>query len=161
TWWWGFGLLIAAPALALALLGLRAVRAERIERQQQVREQQTQIARLSDAALANALSELENALQRSVGPAPLQSNDFVFTFEPQGLLVFQRDKVWLGEADAAKLRTVDWAQATQQLIEQAQAAEAQGGLRAAASLYRRLGAAEPKLRGWAEICLARMEQQRS
>jgi signal transduction histidine kinase len=139
---------------------LRAVRAERIEREQQVREQQTQIARLADAALANALSELENALQRAVEAAPLQANDFVFTLEPQGLLVFQRDRVWFGETDAAKLRAVDWAMATQQLIEQAQAAEAQGSLHAAASLYRRLSAAEPKLRGWAEICLARMGQQR-
>src|SRR6185503_17473057 len=94
TWWWGFGLLIAVPALALALLGLRAVRAERIEREQQVREQQTQVARLADAALANALSELEHALQREA--APLQANDFVFSFEPQGLLVFQRDRVWFG-----------------------------------------------------------------
>ncbi len=160
TWWWGFGLLIAAPALALALLGLRAVRAERIEREQQVREQQTQVARLADAALANALSELEQSLQRAVEPAPPQANDFVFTFEPQGLLVFQRDHVWFGETDAAKLRAVDWSPATQRLIEQAQAAEAQGNLRAAASLYHRLSNVEPKLRGWAEICLARLRQQR-
>ncbi len=34
--WWGlFALLIAAPALALSWLGLRAVRAERLEAEQQ------------------------------------------------------------------------------------------------------------------------------
>lgn len=36
--WRLFGLLIAVPALALAGLGLRAVRAERIEGEQQLRE---------------------------------------------------------------------------------------------------------------------------
>ena len=159
TWWWGFGLLIAAPALALALLGLRAVRAERIEREQQVREQQIQVARLADAALANALSGIENALQGASEPTPLQASDFVFTFEPQGLLVFQRDKVWFGELGAAKLREVDWPSSTQLLIDQAQAAEAQGNLRAATRLYRRLGNTEPKLRGWAEICFARVAQR--
>ncbi|MBI1764199.1 MAG: HAMP domain-containing histidine kinase [Acidobacteria bacterium] len=159
TWWWGFGLLIAVPALALALLGLRAVRAERIEREQQIREQQTQIARLADAALAGALSELENATQRAV--EPVTGNDVVFTFEPPGLLIFQRDRIWFGETDAAaKLRAADWLPATQRLIEQAQAAEAQGSLPAASSLYHRLSNVEPKLRGWAELCLARLEQQR-
>jgi signal transduction histidine kinase len=160
TWWWGFGLLIAAPALALALLGLRSVRAERIEREQQVREQQTQVARLADAALAAALSEVENALARAGKPTPPPADDFVFTIEPQGLLIFQHDKVWFGEADAPKLRAVEWPPATQLLIERAQAAEAQGSVRAAAGLYRRLMGAEPKLRGWAEISLARLGQER-
>jgi multidrug efflux pump subunit AcrA (membrane-fusion protein) len=61
TWWWTFGLFIAAPALALAVLGLRAVRLERIERQQQLREQQAQIARLADAALSAALAQIETS----------------------------------------------------------------------------------------------------
>ena len=63
TWWWGFGLLIAVPALALAILGLRAVRAERIEREQQLRERQTQTARLADAAIRVALAEIEHQLR--------------------------------------------------------------------------------------------------
>jgi Tfp pilus assembly protein PilV len=45
-------LLIAAPALLLALLGLRAVGAERIEREQQAREQQTQLSRLANNEFA-------------------------------------------------------------------------------------------------------------
>ncbi len=155
TWWWGFGLLIAAPALLLALLGLRAVRAERIEREQQLREQQTQIARLADAALIGVWSELEQALLRSAEPAALQSPDFVFTFTAPDELVFQTDKVGYGEAMSLPERAVNWSFATQQLIEQAQAAEAQGRVSAAAELYRRLSQSEPKLRGWAEFCLAR------
>lgn len=157
NWWWGFGLFIAVPALALALLGLRAVRAERIERDQRVREQQTQVARLADAALPNALSEIENSLQRK--SAPLEANDFIFTFDPQGLLVFERDKVWFGETGAGKFREVDWPPATQGLIEQSQAAEAQGNLPKAERLYTRLGNTEPKLSGWARVCLARLAKQ--
>ena len=58
NWSWGFGLFIAVPALALALLGLRAVRAERIEREQQLREQQVQVARLIDASLSSRMAAL-------------------------------------------------------------------------------------------------------
>jgi signal transduction histidine kinase len=151
TWWWAFGLLSAAPALALALLGWRAVRAERIERVQQLREQQTQLARLADATLEQKLAELETALSH----AP---TDFLFTLEPQGRLLFPPDKVWFGEADAAQLREVNWPPAAQQLIEAAQSAEAQGNRRAASQLYRRLSAAEPRLSGWAELSLARLTQ---
>jgi hypothetical protein len=55
TWWWVFGVLIAAPALVLALLGLRAFRADRLEREQQLRDQQGQTAHLADAAIENAI----------------------------------------------------------------------------------------------------------
>ena len=58
-----FGLLIAAPALALSWLGLRVVEAERIELEQQRREQQTQFARLADAAIEQALVEIETPLR--------------------------------------------------------------------------------------------------
>ena len=56
TWWWVFGLFIATPAVVLALLGLRSIHADDIERQQRLRDQQTQTARLADAALSSALS---------------------------------------------------------------------------------------------------------
>src|SRR5688572_23647723 len=64
NWSWGFGLFIALPALALALLGLRAVRAERIEREQQLREQQVQVARLIDAAMSNRIGALTAELRQ-------------------------------------------------------------------------------------------------
>src|SRR5438876_9770422 len=67
NWSWGFGLFIALPALALALLGLRAVRAERIEREQQMREQQVQVARLIDAAVSSKISGLEVESRRREG----------------------------------------------------------------------------------------------
>lgn len=155
TWWWGFGLFIAAPALLLALLGLRAVRAERIEREQQAREQQTQLARLADAALAGAWSAMEQALLPATVPPALRAPDFGFTFAAPDRVVFPADKVWIGETTAAPARAVTWSFATQQLIEQAQAAEAQGRWQTAAGLYRRLSSVEPKLRGWAAFCLAR------
>lgn len=155
TWWWGLGLLIAAPALLLALMGLRAVRAERIEREQQVREQQRQLARLADAALTSIWAEMEQSLLRTAQPSTLPPQDFVFTVTAPDSVVFARDKVWSGESTIVPARAVNWSLATQQLIEQAQAAEAQGRGRDAVRLYRRLMLVEPRLRGWAEFCLAR------
>lgn len=158
-WAWGFGLFIATPALMLALLGLRAVRAERIEREQQVREQQAQIARLADAALTSVWSEMEQSLLRPTAPTAQPAQDFVFTFTAPDELVFQQDKVWYGETTALPEHAINWSFATQQLMEQAQAAEAQGRVSVAARLYRRLSQVEPKLRGWAEFCLARSGAQ--
>ena len=54
AWWWVFGLFIAAPALVLALLGLQAISAREIEREQGLRDQQAQLATLVDSALASA-----------------------------------------------------------------------------------------------------------
>jgi len=143
TWWWIFGLFVAVPAVALALLGLRAVRAERIERRQQVRDQQAQIARLADAAISNALAKAEGAVE--------------FTLDSQGLLVFPREKVYFGEfgRKPAWLRR-QWPPATRQWIDDAQAAEAQQRPQEAAAVYRRIAAAEPKLRPWAELVLDRL-----
>jgi signal transduction histidine kinase len=153
----GFGLLIAAPALLLALLGLRAVRAERIEREQQWREQQTQIARLTDAALTSVWSEREQALLRA--PNTHHTSDIVFTFTLPEVVIFQPDRVWDGEITVPPGRTVNWPFATQQLIEQSQSAEAQGREQVADHFYRRLSQVEPRLRGWAEFCLARSGAQ--
>ncbi len=143
TWWWIFGLFIAVPALALALLGLRAVRAERIERRQQIRDQQAQIARLADAAISNALAKAEGAVE--------------FTLDSQGLLVFPREKVYFGEFGQRPLwLNRQWSLATQRWIDDAQAAEAQQRPQDAAAVYRRIAAAEPKLRAWAELAGARL-----
>ncbi len=143
TWWWIFGLFIAVPALALALLGLRAVRAERIERRQQIRDQQAQIARLADAAISNALAKAEGAVE--------------FTLDSQGLLVFPREKVYFGEfGRQPRWLRRQWPAATRQWIDDAQAAEAQRRPQDAAAVYRRIAAAEPKLRPWAELALARL-----
>ena len=97
-WWAVFGLLIATPALALSWLGLRVVRAERIERAQQVREQQTQLARLADAGIGNALAEIEAELRRADTVVPAGETGFeggladlpTMAFHRSGLLSFPR-----------------------------------------------------------------------
>jgi hypothetical protein len=150
TWWWTFGLFIAAPALALAVLGLRAVRLERIERQQQLREQQAQIARLADAALSAALAQIETSEAASRGYP-------VFSLEPQGLRLFPRERVYFGEfGRQPALARRGWLASTRQLIEQAQAAEAQQRAKDALPLYQRLGSVEARLRSWAELSEARI-----
>ena len=170
TWWCGFGLLIALPALALAVLGLRAGRAERIEREQQLHEQQKQIARLADAAITNSFVALEGELRRLEISAPDLTPESeraiadlpLFSFDRQGQLIFQRERVYFGEIHAhaiASARLIAWPPVTTQLIEQAQAAETQGHKREAADIYRRLIKTEPKLRAWSAFGLARLENQ--
>ena len=65
TWWRLFALLIAAPAVALSVLGLRAVHADRLDRERQLRDQQSQTATIADAAIATVLDEFEAALRQS------------------------------------------------------------------------------------------------
>lgn len=170
SWWWGFGLLIALPALILALLGLRAVQIERLELNQQLREQQTQIARLADAAIVNSLTGLESELGRAdiAGPkadgSPLVSAPgYVFSFHPQGLLIFRQEKVFFGaspsltELAGELIPTTE--PGTEQLVERAQAAEAQGRPGEALIIYRRIATVEPKLRAWAEFSSARINHE--
>src|SRR5437870_10008412 len=80
NWSWGFGLFIALPALALALLGLRAVRAERIEREQQLREQQVQLGRLIDAAISNRMASLQVELRQRENQNPDRSKETLNSF---------------------------------------------------------------------------------
>jgi len=162
--------LIAVPALALALLGLRVVRTERIEREQQLRQQQTQVAHLADAAIANAFAELESELRRAetggqalVGALNSTLSDLpVFSFDRRGLLTFHRERVYsarFGERPALKTSRTEWSLLTEQLIEQAQAAEAQQRTREALTIYRQIINTEPKLRAWAELGVARIQYQ--
>lgn len=58
AWWWVFGLFIATPALILAVLGLQAIRAREIEREQGLRDQQAQLAKLVGSALATAFDRV-------------------------------------------------------------------------------------------------------
>ena len=69
SWWWVFGLFIATPALALAVLGFRALRVDEIERQQRLRDQQAQIAHLADAAIATVLDQVVATARTPRGPA--------------------------------------------------------------------------------------------
>ena len=130
-WWWGFGLLMALPAVLSAVLGLWAVRAERIERDDLVRRQQTQVARLVDGVIATVMAELETELSQT----PL------FSFNRQRLLTFNEERVYFGDF-GLRPETVtafsDWPSSVQQTIEQARAAEAQQRLQQATTLYERV-----------------------
>ena len=64
-WWWAFALLIAGPALGLALLGLRVAQLESFERAQQIREEQTQLARLADTTIGTMLAAMQSELART------------------------------------------------------------------------------------------------
>lgn len=151
---WRFGLLIALPALALAILGLRAVRAERIEREQQLREQQTQVARLIDAAISNKLGALEVEL-RDAGNRHSDANNerssgaYIFLLDHNNLLKFPNQRVYFGEQS-----TPVWSTNTENLIERAQAATAQGRNSEALNVYRRITDVEPKLSAWAKLSIA-------
>ncbi|MEW6208227.1 MAG: HAMP domain-containing sensor histidine kinase [Acidobacteriota bacterium] len=158
-WWLSFGLLIAMPAFALALLGLRAVHAERIEREQRLREQQAQASRLADAAIANALETLEGELRRADEASQELSNLIVFSFNRDGLISFHQDRVYFDEQSLGHNSRTEWSLETELLIEQAQMAEAQQRLIEAAMAYRKLVSLEPKLRDWAEFGLARIRYQ--
>jgi signal transduction histidine kinase len=167
NWWWGFGLLITLPALILALLGLRAVRIERLELNQQLREQQTQIARLADAAIANALTELDTELNRTDNAEPkadgsplVGAQGYVFSVHPQDILIFRKEKVFFGASPRStevigELVPVIGPNIEEQ-VERAQAAEAQGRPGEALNIYSRIAAAEPRLHAWAEFSHARI-----
>jgi signal transduction histidine kinase/predicted transcriptional regulator len=157
TWWWSFGLLIAVPALVLALLGLRAARVEHIERQQQLRVQQGQIGRLADAAISNVLARLEGEVARAETSEGVLREYFLFSLDRQGLLVFPRERVYFGEfGKRPAAARGDRRGAVQTLIEQAQAAEAQRRPGDALAAYRSVIGADPKLREWAELSVARI-----
>src|SRR5436853_6097373 len=100
NWSWGFGLFIAVPALALAVLGLRAVRAERIEREQQLREQQVQVVRLIDAAISNKVASLEVELTRETKTQDALkealSGSYVFSLDRDNVLKFPKQQVYFG-----------------------------------------------------------------
>jgi signal transduction histidine kinase len=165
TWWWGFGLLIAVPALALAILGLRAVRSERIEREQQLRDRQAQTARLADAAIRDALAEIErqlrlrDSLDQNISPPDVEDSGIhFFSYDRSGQLRFGRDRVYFGDSLRDSTR-VDWTASVEQLVEQARAAEAQQRTSQAIILYNRIIGAEPRLRDWARLSLLRLEHK--
>ncbi|HKV39382.1 MAG TPA: hypothetical protein VJX67_09225, partial [Blastocatellia bacterium] len=163
VWWWSFGLLMAGPAFVLALLGLRSVRAERIEREQQAREEQTQAARLANAGISNALSKIERTLSmldsaEEYNPPQLFEGHSIsyFLIDRAGILTFPGDRVYFGEPPRTG-GPANWPANLASLIDQARAAEAQGGKGRAIALYGRIMAAEPKLAAWAEMSLLRLD----
>lgn len=157
-WRWSFGLLVAVPALVLALLGMRAVRAERLEREQQLRDRQAQTAQLVDAGMRLAFSEIERELQqRESAPetGPPREGVHFFSFERSGRIVFSDDRLYFAPQSDA----IDWPVIVEELIERARAAETQHRASEAGNLYRRIIAVEPRLRRWAQLSVLRLEQK--
>jgi signal transduction histidine kinase len=159
-WWWIFGLLIAAPALVLSLLGLRAVRLDEVDRGQQAGEHQRQIALLADASLGNALQSLERDLQR-FEIAALDQNPRglrLMAYERPGYLLFPRERVFFADDLARPKSTLPppRADAVEAEIEAAQAVEAQRQPARALPLLRHIASREPALADWARFQSARI-----
>jgi signal transduction histidine kinase len=159
NWSWGFWLFIALPALGLALLGLRAVRAERIEREQQLRETQTQLAGLIDAAISNKLTSLAADMKRqsdlrSETAREICGECYIFTVDRQANLTFPNQRVYFGDqSHRAPLPAIE------NLVEQAQAEKAQGRIAEAVTMYRRIIKVEPNLGKWAELSIAAIKYE--
>ncbi len=161
SWWWIFGLLIAMPALALSLLGLGSFRADEIERQQRLRDQQAQVRRLADVALATALDrEVTDARGRSRwsparGPDGLVNLSALhFEIDTRNVVSFPSERVYVAGigAESPAKASLELSNATLALVAAAQAADAQGRTPDAVRLYGRLRAI-PELRVWADLQL--------
>lgn len=163
--WWGlFALLVAVPALALSGLGLRAVRGDRLQAEQQLRTQQQRIAELADAAIQNALTQAAADLRRidadeTGGIGTIPSDAPTILFQRSGLVVFPRDRVYFGpfgRVPPERARLTDWPPAIARQVDEAQALEIQGRTADAIALYERIGRAETRLQTWSAISAARI-----
>ena len=157
SWWWVFALFIAVPAVALALLGLTAIRADGVEREVRMREQQDQLARVAEAALAAAFDrEITAARMRAVrDPSDVRAADVLFEIDDRGVVWFPVDRVHGGEvlSDDPAYFPVVTSEQTLSLVERATAARTQGRTLEAVGIYEQLREL-PQLRDWAEWELA-------
>lgn len=161
SWWWIFGLFIAMPALALALLGLGSFRADEIERQQRLREQRAQVGTLADVALTTALDrEATDARGRSRASSPggqetaVNVSALPFEIDNRNVVSFPSDRVYVAGvgAEPPVHASLALSPATLAIVAAAQAADAQGRTSDAVALYERLRAV-PQLRVWADLQL--------
>lgn len=164
-----FALLIAAPAVALSALGLRAIRADRLERDRQVRDRQTQIATISDAALATLFDDIEARLRRSEaglrsgadGTAAPRGVEPV-VFDRAGVVAFPLDRVYFGEFGrhaSPRTKATAWPADVANLVERAHALEAQRRGAEARTTLLAVRRVEPRLHEWADIIDARVRYQ--
>jgi hypothetical protein len=128
-WWWSLGLMMVAPALVLAWLGLRVVSAERIEQEERLRQQSVQLTHLTDTAIAAVIDRLERDLRyvdtdsQDVNFRDMTSDLVLLT---RGLLSFHREKVFIADTIGAldpELVPAGLPPRVEQLVEQAQTAE--------------------------------------
>jgi len=155
SWWWVFGLCIAMPAVALALLGIGGLRADDLERENRRRDREAQLVRLVDAALGNVLDHVSSGTRpdqsmadppSDVGPSPTDS--IRFELSADGRLLFPDDRTVVGgESGPPREARPNLPRAAAALVEEARAAEAQGRTAEAKTLYEQLRAYAP-LRPW-------------
>jgi signal transduction histidine kinase len=168
-WWWVFSILIACPALVLALLGLRAIRSDRIERELQLRDRQTQTARLADAAIQNAVEHIAAQLDRldvdlfgkPARVTLVEPGLPVFVLDGGDVLSFPLQRVYFGEIgrrpEFLKLPG-DLSTSALQAAAQALTMEAQHRNLEAIALYQQ-ARQNPGLRDWADLALDRLNRQ--
>lgn len=167
VWWTLFALLIAVPALALAALGLRAVRGDRVEADQQLRLQQQRVAELADAAIETVLGQIATELSRLTGRRPAQNAMLpadapIMVFDRSGLVTFQRDRLYFGpfgRVPVERAALTDWPPTLSKSIEEAQALEIQRRPADAIAVFDRIGRSEPRLQTWSAIAAARIRSQ--
>ena len=156
VWWWGFGLLIGIPVTVLAVLGLRMVDLERVQRRQQVAEQQSQTALLVDTSVGAMLNRIERDLAQ---PGLEGGGGTPFTLDRAGSLVLPSDRVYFAEIGSEPaVRKIELPAGVRGDVERAQAAEAQGNSAEATLCYKRLSN-DARLRAWAALALARMDMR--
>jgi signal transduction histidine kinase len=144
VWWWVFCVFIAAPAVALALLGVRARRADEIERRQRFKDEQSQLARAADAALASALDAIVSRAHDAPRverrePTDNPSGIVPFRIEGGDVVVFPEDRVFsapFGRTPASVEKRA--APPDTLLAERAQIAESRGDAAVAETLYRKI-----------------------
>lgn len=155
-WWWIYATFIGAPALALAAMGLKTVQLESVERQQQLREQQGQTALLVDAAVSAAFAALKP-------PAPagdLRQRIYWLEAHPNGTLAAPGEKLFFGGPGEIPNAAKNEFPEPDPLAEQALSAEARQSWDEAAAKFQALRA-NPKLRGFAALALARVAAGRA
>ena len=166
--WWFIVALVVGPAAILAGLGLRALRVERIEREQELWRQQSQVLLLADRALSNTLAALEQDLSRGGvglpgGPPTREegrpARHTRLAFDQRQILIFPDDRVYFSEFGRRPARAVPVPLSNElvEITERARSAEAQKQPEIALDSYRRLRAAEPRLRPWADLNIARIQ----
>jgi two-component system phosphate regulon sensor histidine kinase PhoR len=145
--WYAFAVCVALPSALLAILSWRAVKLENIERQQQIAQQQAQLAKLTDAAMTAALQGIERSTALDADSFELDSS---------GDLRFPKDRVLFpGSSYGLPGLILNVDTASNSLIEQAESAEAQGQGDAAIAAYTRLESIQ-SLSEWASFAVARV-----
>ena len=164
TWWRLFALSVALPALALAWLGLRAVRAETAQQRDRVRGQQRQVARLVDGTIANLLADLESRLRQpdadwwSPDASGAPDGLVPLVFDAAGIVTVPSDRVYfsdVGREPSERRMLVAWSPQVAGLVEEAQSLEAQARVRDAGERLRHIERIEPGLREWSTLVSAR------